>query len=72
MTSLCGHVKALIREWAMERMAEKHQNEDGISVFVCVFLLIKALLSLSIIMNQLTFVCKRLGTLGQITYLIEL
>lgn len=29
MTSLCGHVKALIREWVIERMAEKHHNEEG-------------------------------------------
>lgn len=28
MTSLCGHVKALISEWVIERMGEKHHNEE--------------------------------------------
>lgn len=41
MTSLCGHVKALIREWVIERMGEKHQNDKSgtvlvfLSVYVC-------------------------------------
>lgn len=28
MTSLCGHVKALIGEWVIEKMGEKHHNEE--------------------------------------------
>ena len=37
--SLCGHVKALIREWVMERMDEKNQNgESERRDFVIVFL----------------------------------
>lgn len=35
MTSLCGHVKALIREWAIERMGEKHQNEEREALCHC-------------------------------------
>lgn len=33
MTSLCGHVKALIREWVMERMAAEELVLCGCSPF---------------------------------------
>ncbi len=49
MTSLCGHVKALIREWAIERMGEKHQNQERqeiVSVFLSVHVCLLFLLGL--------------------------
>lgn len=52
MTSLCGYVKALIGEWAIERMGEKHQNEEREGLCQCFSVYVHVPLSLFSISNS--------------------